>query len=184
MRAGPHYVLGLAALDYEVNQMKENSMKSRILTKGECRWVGLGLVALALALALAACTSAPAPTDTSIRERFKAYLDQCTAQYGYNPDAVRGVGEHELAPNERAWRECAYQGVKMILIPNSSVPDLYRILIAEDRTMTNQISAGTLTRQERRNRIEQLFAEIASEDVQMGAQEAARMRVAVDGLRR
>lgn len=141
--------------------------------------LGLALGAL-LALILGACASG---AGSSAEERFAAHLDECTAQHGFDPDATAGVGERELAPNEREWRACAYSGVETILIPDSSVPDAYRRLIAEDRVLTDAVGAGTMTRQQRRERIEQLFAGISEEEARMRDAEAARMRLVVNGLR-
>ena len=161
--------------------MEKYNMKRSIPAKGGYRPVGLVFV---VALTLEACASASGTADTPPAERFRAYLDQCTAQYGYSPDAVQGVGEHELAPNELAWRACAYKGIETVLIPRASMPDLYRLLITEDRAMTEAVTVGTMTRQQRRDRIEKLFAEVSSQETEMQAQEAAQMRLAVDGLRR
>jgi ABC-type amino acid transport substrate-binding protein len=141
----------------------------------------LGLILCALlALILAACASG---TGSSAEERFAAHLDQCTVQYGFDPDATEGVGERELAPNEREWRACAYSGVETGLIPGSAVPDAYRRLIAEDQVLTDAVAAGTITRQERRARLEELFAAIAEAEAQMRDAEAARMRMVINGLR-
>lgn len=141
----------------------------------------LGLIFCALlALIVGACASG---SGSSAEERFAAHLDECTAQYGFDPDATEGVGERELAPNEREWRACAYSGVETGLIPDSAVPDAYRRLIAEDRVLTEAVGAGTITREERRERIEELFAAIAEEEAQMRDTEAARMRMVINGLR-
>lgn len=133
-----------------------------------------------LALILGACAADSGP---SAEQRFAAHLEECTAQYGFDPDATAAVGERELAPNELEWRACAYSGVETILIPDSSVPDAYRRLIAEDQVLTEAVGAGTITRQERRERIEQAFAMIAEEEAQMRDAEAAQMRMVVNGLR-
>jgi hypothetical protein len=140
-------------------------------------WLVLGAL---LALILGACASG---TGTSAEERFAAHLDECTARYGFDPDATAAVGDRELAPNEREWRACAYAGVDTILIPNSSVPDAYRRLVDEDRVLTEAVAAGTITRQERRERIDQLFALIGEEEAQMREAEAAQMRMVINGLR-
>ena len=99
-----------------------------------------------------------------------ADLQQCTGRYGYDPNQTAELAENALAPNELPWRQCAYEAVRAYAEAHPSVGDLYTQLINEDITMTTAIQQGTLTRSERRARIEALLIQIrAAEDSQIEA---------------
>jgi hypothetical protein len=105
-----------------------------------------------------------------LHEQLVAALKECTGQYGYDPDQAAGVAENALAPNELPWRQCAYDAVRAYAKEHSSLGGLYTQLINEDITMTTAIQQGTLTRSERRARIEALLTEIqAAENFQIEA---------------
>jgi hypothetical protein len=55
-------------------------------------------------------------------------------------------------------------------VPATRHPELYGQLIAEDQSMTDRIAKGTMTRSERRARIEQLHEMIARKEGQTSAE--------------
>ena len=58
-------------------------------------------------------------------EKLNGELSGCTETTGYNPDRSGNLGDHELGKGERKWRECAYQGIRDIMIPGSVIPTAY-----------------------------------------------------------
>lgn len=49
-----------------------------------------------------ACAETTAPRDILLaRKQLDAHLDQCTARYGYEPEAVSGLGPYSLGAGER-----------------------------------------------------------------------------------
>ena len=131
---------------------------------------------LALPL-LAAClqtASSPEIGSSGVRPAIEQAMTDCTAAHGYDPDTVT-VGENALAPGERDWRRCIYAAIETQVIPQTPVPDVYRSLIADDRTMTEAVATGQLTRSARRDRLEERAAEIrAAEDWAASAAEIDR----------
>lgn len=117
---------------------------------------------LVLAGLIAACTAtATAPRDVVIgRQQLDAHLQQCSARYGYDPEAASGLGPHALGSGEREWRECVYEGVEKFLMPKTLSPEAYRQAITEDRQMTARVAGGTMTRSERRERVQKIIEEI------------------------
>jgi hypothetical protein len=110
--------------------------------------------ALALALLALALGCTPPPTEPQRAEKtLQDALADCTARHGYDP-AGPALPDRTLAPGELAWRVCAREAIATGVIPKSSVPELYRQLIADDQRMTAAIEAGTMTRSERRLRLE------------------------------
>jgi hypothetical protein len=86
---------------------------------------------------------AASSASSLLRQQLVAELNECTGRYGYDPDQTAGLPENALAPTQ---------------------------LIDEDVAMTAKIQQGTLTRSERRARIEELLTEIrAAEDFQISA---------------
>ncbi len=128
-----------------------------------------GIAAIALVGVLAACASQQGATTQEksrielANEQLVAELDQCSARHDTDPRTAT-VGENELAPREREWRACAYEGIRAILVPASAVPEVYDELIAEDEALTDQVEAGEITRTERRARLDQLREEIAAKE--------------------
>ena len=111
------------------------------------RALGISVVGLVLG-----CT--PAPTEPQRAEKtLQDALADCTARHGYDP-AGPALPDRALAPGERAWRDCAHQAILTSIVPKSSVPELYRSLIADDERMTAALDVGTMTRSERRIRLE------------------------------
>jgi hypothetical protein len=118
-----------------------------------------------------ACTSAPTTNAPPMsRQQLRAELTLCTQTHGYDPERTVGVAENAIAANELPWRQCAYEAVRAYAKGNPSLNDLYAQLINEDIEMTAAIQQGSLTRSERRARIEELLAQIrAAEDFQIQA---------------
>lgn len=108
------------------------------------------VLAFAIAL-LPQVATALAPEEA--RAQFDAELPRCTQRLGFDP-AGSGLPERALVPGGRAWRECAYEGVKKHLVPNSTIPDVYLQLIGEGRTLTDRLDRGEITRADRRRRLD------------------------------
>ena len=107
---------------------------------------------------------------SSLHQQLVAGLKACTGRHGYDPNQTVGVAENALAPNELPWRQCAYEAVRAYAEEHPSLGGLYTQLINEDITMTAAIQQGTLTRSERRARIETLLTQIrAAENSQIEA---------------
>ena len=131
-------------------------------------------IVLAVALALGAVGCAPRPTEP---ERAGRALDDalaaCSAAQAFDPKAA-ALPERALAPGEPEWRACARRAVLEQIVPNSSVPELYRRLVEADVQMTEAIAAGTLTRSERSARLEASIAAIRAAETK--AEEARQQR--------
>jgi hypothetical protein len=132
---------------------------------------GMKVIIAGTVVILTACTSAPTTNAPPMsRQQLRAELNQCTQTHGYDPKHTVGVAENAIAANELPWRQCAYEAVRTYAKGNPSLNDLYAQLISEDIEMTAAIQQGSLTRSERRTRIEELVAEIrAAEDFQIHA---------------
>lgn len=96
--------------------------------------------------------------------QFKAQLNDCSKTYNYDPDNPPKLGEHELAPTERAWRSCVYDGVRKYLIPASVTPGLYENLITTDQILTDNIEKKLITRSQRKNKIDEMISYIDSQE--------------------
>jgi hypothetical protein len=134
------------------------------------------------AFALASCASdspsgstAAASPDVQRITQARAQLDKdiaaCTAQHGYEPFKTTGMPENALVPGELEWRQCAYAAARNYARANPNMRLSYELLIHDDRTMTEQIQAGTLTRSQRSAAIEARLADIRT-------QEAAQLQAA------
>ena len=143
---------------------------------------GLGLI-----IAIAFPGLAAAHDIDAKREEMRAHLKFCTQKYGYDPKRTRGFDEHEIAPGEAKWRDCAYDGIRKIMMPNSAVPSAYQTLIALDRVMTREIQAGEKTRAEREKRIQKFIDDtIAKEKTksnQAAGQEKKKEQEELDQMR-
>jgi hypothetical protein len=130
-----------------------------------------GAVAVVTVSTSAPTTNAATATALSIlRPQLIAALNECTAAHGYDPEQTAGVAENALAPNELPWRQCAYDAVRAYASGNPSLGDLYAQVINEDIAMTTAIQQGSLTRSQRRARIETLLGQIrVAEDAQTQA---------------
>lgn len=107
-------------------------------------------------------------------QKFDQHMAECTQQLGYDPDQSDSFGDYELAPKEREWRKCVYQGIHKLLVPNTWIPDFYYRIIAEDQLMTDMIDAKQLTRAKRRERLDELVAALERKEA------AERKRVQED----
>jgi hypothetical protein len=120
-----------------------------------------------LVLVTAACGVSSGSKDiTGTKEIVRArgqlddHMAECTKRYGYDPEAGSKLASNVLAPGEREWRGCVYQGIEKYLIPKTLNPDVYRRAIAEDRKMTEAVAKGEMTRAERQARVNQMLEEI------------------------
>ena len=132
-------------------------------------------MATAMIALVTACESQSTATSTSsdtviaARDALIADLKQCTLNHGYDPNAA-GLPENALAPNELPWRQCAYDAAHRYGQAHPAVSDRYEQLISEDLQMTTAIQQGTMTRSQRRIRVQQLIEQIkAAEDAQIRA---------------
>jgi hypothetical protein len=136
----------------------------------------LGVAVAIPGLAWPAHTAARLTADqawTKLYERVEA----CEKSYNYDPETI-AVDERSLAPNEKRFRQCVYESIEKLMIPNSLVPDAYRTLIKNDQRWTESIETGEMTRTERR---EQLDAGIAQLKVEEAVQQDALV-VRMDAL--
>lgn len=133
-------------------------------------WVGMiGIIG-------AGCVDAPPKTSTSpilqARQQLNADLRGCGQRYGYDPTRATDVAPNALAPNELQWRQCAYEALGRYANANPAMASAYRSLVASDMEMTSAIQQGTMTRSQRKTRIEQAVAQIkAAEDKMIMAAE-------------
>ena len=144
---------------------------------------------------LSACTSQSSSSGsqsplTAARQQLVADLHGCTRTYGYDPRNVAGVPENKLAPHELEWRQCGYDAVRKYAGNQPALTGQYEQLINEDITMTNAIQSGTMTRSQRRQRLEALIAQIKSTEESQAQAEATeqeqqmdQVRQVVDGMR-
>jgi hypothetical protein len=152
-------------------------------------------LATAMIVVVAACESQSTATGTSsdnvaaARDTFIADLNQCTQTHGYDPNAA-GLPENALAPNELPWRQCAYDAARKYSQTHQGVSSLYDQLISEDIQMTTAMQQGTMTRTQRRTRVEQLLEQIkAAEEAQIKsatadqARQQEQLRQVVEGAR-
>jgi hypothetical protein len=103
-----------------------------------------------------------------------ADLGTCAQRYSYDPAKAANVAENALAPNELQWRQCIYEALGRYAKANPAMASTYQSLIANDMAMTSAIQQGTMTRSQRKARVEQLVAQIkASEDKMIAAAEVA-----------
>ena len=123
---------------------------------------GLVCGLIATSLTVSACASEPATKSGGSMARFDAGVEECKRAYGYDPDALPDLGEHSLAPNERKTRACVYDAIRTTVIPMTEIPEKYEALITTDEDLTDGIENGTMTRDQRRTKIEALIAEIES----------------------
>lgn len=121
--------------------------------------------------------------DAAARGGLTAALEECGRVHGYNPREVSGVGEHALAPNELAWRQCAYEAVREHRARDPEVRKELDLLVAQDIAMTAAIREGTMTRSQRKRLNSEKFQEIRQ--LQLARERAAveRREQVVEGLR-
>jgi hypothetical protein len=98
--------------------------------------------------------------------------------------------ERGLAPNELQWRQCAYDAVRDYEQANPTMAAQYQQLVAEDISMTTAMQDGSMTRTQRKARLEELLEQIrVGEEKQIQADAAAQeeqsqqVRDLVEGFR-
>jgi hypothetical protein len=151
------------------------------------------IVIVAAVSACAEKSGGPAPAQGGLiaaRDTLVADLRQCTQAHGYDPQDTAALPETALAPNELPWRQCAYDAVRAYAQSHPSLRGMYEQLIAEDIAMTTAIQQGTMTRAQRRQRIDALVGQIKAaeeEQIAAAASEQARqneqLRNVVDNFR-
>jgi len=109
-------------------------------------------------------------------KKLETHITQCTEKYGYNPKNVSGIGERELAQNERPWRSCVYEGIRTLVIPNTTISQAYLDLIAEDRKLTDAIEKGEITRSQRKKRITYVVNQIKLMEEKERAKQVAELK--------
>jgi hypothetical protein len=133
------------------------------------------LAAAVMAVLLASSPPAAAAEPT-FGERYKDFdtrLKQCTAKYGYDPKKQGNLAANQLAPKEREWAQCAYEGVHEFIIPRTDFPQAYMRIIAEHRVMTDLVAEGRMTRADRRQRMSALIDKIKVQELMHGRMKAA-----------
>ena len=101
--------------------------------------------AASIIAALGACGGETRPDPVTLEE----LIADCTARWGYAPEKARNLGPNQLGHQERQWRACMYDLVEQRMVPNTQFPELYRALIEEDKSLTDQVAAGQITRAQR-----------------------------------
>jgi hypothetical protein len=158
------------------------------------RLIGLLLV-VCLAGGVSSCATQSSASKSqsplpAARQQLVTDLSQCTKTFGYDPNNLTSIGENQLAPREIEWRQCGYDAVRRYARSQPTLTGLYDQLINEDITMTNAVQTGTMTRSQRRQRIEALISGLKSEEerqVQATAikqeEQMERVRQVVEGMR-
>jgi hypothetical protein len=153
------------------------------------------LLLVCTAISLAFCgtqlsSSTPQSALASARQQLIVDLVKCTQTFGYDPRNIVGVAENQLAPHELEWRQCGYDSLRKYAQNQPTLMGRYEQLINEDISMTQAIQSGTMTRSQRRQRIETLVAQIKDaeqQQVQAAAtaqeQEMERVRRIVESMR-
>lgn len=111
---------------------------------------------------------------TQARAKLDGDIAACTSAHGYDPRNAGAIAENALAPGELEWRDCAYLAARNYARVNEPMRLDYELLISDDRKMPRAVQAGTMTRTERRARIETRLADIkAQEEAQLQAAASA-----------
>ena len=145
-------------------------LTNRLTRIGRSFCVKVGGFALAVGV-LSACAQSSGDAGLTrasfdeLQTQLYGHWAGCTETYDVEPRKLSGIGENELAVGEREWLECAYQGIESIMIPGSSVPDMYRQLISDSRSMTDLVEQGRLTRTKRGDVLQVAIDEIESAEI-------------------
>lgn len=123
-------------------------------------------LAVVSALIVAGCSGSEKRTTSAgymqqADARFHARYVECGKIHKYDPNTTK-LAQNTLGPTERAWQQCVYAAVEKYLIPASKSPDLYRGAIATSRNLTNGIEKGTITRDQRRKKMDEVISKIES----------------------
>jgi hypothetical protein len=116
-------------------------------------------------------TTGGSPAEKKLVE----HMAQCSEKYGYDPKKSSDLGEYELGPMEREWRSCVYEGIRTVIIPRTSIPEVYENLIEQDRDMTDAIEKGRLTRSQRESRVNNLIQTIRAREDQAWAKHVSEL---------
>lgn len=130
----------------------------------------------AATLILLAGTLPATAADSKVVDRYKdfgARMKECTNKFGYDPKKQKHLAPNQLAPKEREWAQCAYEGVRELIIPKTDFPQAYMRLIAEHRVMTDLVAEGRMTRAERHKRMTALMDKINGEELMHGKMKSA-----------
>jgi hypothetical protein len=95
---------------------------------------------------------------------FQDALKQCGEQTGYDPKAAAALGLYDIGPGELPWRECAYTALRLLIVPNTSLPTLYMELIDKDKELTRGIAERRVTREQREMLISALKQDIIARE--------------------
>ena len=96
--------------------------------------------------------------------QFHARFEDCKRIHNYDSETPPKLGEYDLAPTERAWQECVYDAVRKHLIPATLSPELYEAAIRTSQTLTNGIEKETVTRSQRKEKMDEIIAQIEAEE--------------------
>jgi uncharacterized protein YcfL len=125
------------------------------------------LVLLAVGvLALTACASQQPSVTASqsglieARDKLVSDIHQCGQQHSYSPSAAAAVAEDTLAPNELEWRKCTYDAILVYARSNPTMIGKYQQLVYDDIVMTTHIQKHSMTRSNRRDRLNRLIADM------------------------
>ncbi len=105
-------------------------------------------------------------------DEYESRLEECTAIHGYDPDNPGNLGPNQLAPTERNWANCVYDGLRATLMLETTQPRLYDAIIAEHRVMTDKVESGLMTRSERRARMLELREDLRQKEIARVSAEA------------
>lgn len=152
--------------------------------------------AMAMSAAVAGCgdqTNATASSTAQLsqaRDKLVADEKSCSGQFGFDPNNTASIPDNALAPQELQWNQCIYSALRAYERSNPSMTGRYEQLISEHSLMTASIQQGTMTRTQRRSRMDELLAQVeAGEDEQakesgMNEQlQTQQVRRIVNGLR-
>ena len=109
------------------------------------------LAPLLPALWLAACTLPELPSlpePASLKDEIVADVARCDARHAHGPD--------KPAKQALAWRDCVHVSVRYFLLPAVRLPDLYRLLLVEDRRLVEAMVDGRIEREARARRLREL----------------------------
>jgi len=127
-------------------------MKTHSTRLGNCLAAAPAFAVIGLFFAFAATAA-----ELSTMEKITAQLDGCSQRWQYDYDDWVELGAHELGPRELEWRRCVYGAIERHIVPKSSVADSYRDLIAQDKKLTVSVTAGEITRKQRRATLTRLL---------------------------
>ena len=117
---------------------------------------------LFLPLLLAACALADSPKRSEV---LKSDIARCDSSYAHGPAVP--------AADEQRWRDCVHLAARQLLLPAVRLPDIYSLLLVEDRRLSLAIAAGEADRAERSRRLRGLAERIEAVEAGDPARPAA-----------